>query len=259
MMHDGQDFAGRTALITGAASGIGAAVARWLDDRGIERLVLVDCDADGLAALALRCRSDIHVGDVADPALWERIEPKLATIDHAVLNAGVADGCPIVTLEFAEWRRIMSVNLDGMFLSLRTALRAMTRDDKARGRSAVLTSSVAGVKPVAGAAAYAAGKAAVAHLARIAAAEHAGQGLRVNAVAPGRVDTPIWTKNAHFQQLEAQLGSREAALASLASETTPLGRFATAEEMAGQIGFLLSDAAWNITGTVLVSDGGYSL
>ena len=117
----------------------------------------------------------------------------------------------------------------------------------------------AGVKPVAGTAAYGSSKAAVAHLARIAAAEQAPAGIRINAVAPGRVDTPIWTRTAHFQQMEQDLGSREAALAALADESTPLGRFASAEEMAGQIGFLLSDAAWNITGTVLVSDGGYSL
>jgi NAD(P)-dependent dehydrogenase (short-subunit alcohol dehydrogenase family) len=107
-------------------------------------------------------------------------------------------------------------------------------------------------------AAYGTTKAAVAHLARIAAAEHAKEQIRVNAVAPGRVDTPIWTKTAVFREMIETLG-REAALAQMAEESTPLGRFASAEELAGQIGFLLSDAAWNITGTVLVSDGGYTL
>ena len=258
-MPNEAQFTGRTTLITGAASGIGAATARWLDARDIQRLVLVDCDEAGLAALDLRCEVERCVGDVADPQLWQSLSQTLAGLDHALLNAGVADGCPIAALSFGEWRRIMSVNLDGMFLSLQAALQGMTADGHARGRSIVLTSSAAGMKPVAGTAAYGSSKAAVAHLARVAAAEHAKDGLRVNAVAPGRVDTPMWTKNAHFQQLERDLGSREAALASLAAETTPLGRCASAEEMAGQIGFLLSDAAWNITGTVLVSDGGYSL
>jgi len=253
------EFAGRTALITGAASGIGAAVAHWLDARGIERLILVDCDGPGLEALDLRASVRCVSGDVADEELWTEIEVSETCIDHALLNAGVADGCPIVSLEYADWRRIQSVNLDGMFLSLRTAMRLMTKSGNTVGRSAVLTSSVAGIKPVAMTAAYGSSKAAVAHLARIAAAEHAAHGIRINAVAPGRVDTPIWTKNAHFQQMVDDLGSREAALEKLAEDSTPLGRFASADEMAGQIGFLLSDAAWNVTGTVLVSDGGYSL
>lgn len=251
-----QDFAERTALVTGAASGIGAACAQWLDARGIAELVLVDLDEAGLASLDLSCQTRRIAGDVSDPALWERIEAELPRLDHALINAGIADGCPIVDQDFDKWKRMLSVNLDGAFLGLRTALRTMR---KSGGKSVVLTSSVAGVKPLPTTAAYGSSKAAIAHLARIAAAEHAADGIRVNAVAPGRVDTPIWTKTVQFQQLEEKLGSREAALAALAEESTPLGRFATAEEMAGQIGFLLSDAAWNVTGTVLVSDGGYSL
>lgn len=196
-------------------------------------------------------------GDVADEGLWDRIEKRLPRLDHALLNAGIADGCPLVEQSLDGWRKTLSVNLDGAFLSLRSALRIMQRCGE--GKSIVLTSSVAGVKPIPGTAAYGSSKAAVAHLARIAAGEHAADGIRINGVAPGRVDTPIWTKNAHFQQLEADLGSREAALATIAEETTPLGRSASAQEIAGQIGFLLSDAAWNITGTLLVSDGGYSL
>lgn len=250
------EFAGRTALVTGAASGIGAATARWLADRGIGELVLVDIDAAGLERFEAACPLRRHVGDVADPLLWDRIEADLGKVDHALINAGIANGCPLVDQDFAEWKRMLAINLDGAFLGLRAVLRVMKRSG---GKSIVLTSSVAGIKPLPATAAYGSSKAAIAHLARIAAAEHAGDGIRINAVAPGRVDTPIWTKTAHFQQLERELGSREAALATLAEESTPLGRFATAEEMAGQIGFLLSDAAWNITGTVLVSDGGYSL
>jgi NAD(P)-dependent dehydrogenase (short-subunit alcohol dehydrogenase family) len=112
---------------------------------------------------------------------------------------------------------------------------------------------------MAGTAAYGSSKAAIAHLARIAATEHAKDHIRINAIAPGKVVTPIWTKTTRFQQLVASLGSREAALQALSEGGTALGRFPSAEEMAGQIGFLLSDQAWNITGTVLVSDGGDSL
>ncbi|MET0589468.1 MAG: SDR family NAD(P)-dependent oxidoreductase [Novosphingobium sp.] len=253
----GEDFTGRTALITGAASGIGKACAEWLDQHGIAELVLVDLDGPGLEGLELSCQRRHIVGDVADPELWAGIEAELPALHHAVINAGIANGCPLVDQDFGEWRRMLSVNLDGAFLGLRTALRIMKK--AGTGKSIVLTSSVAGVKPLPGTAAYGSSKAGVAHLARIAAAEHAKDGIRVNAVAPGRVDTPIWGKTEGFRALAEQLGSHEAAIARLAAESTPLDRFATADELAGQIGFLLSDAGANITGTVLVSDGGYSL
>lgn len=253
----GEDFTGRTALITGAASGIGKACAEWLNQRGIAELVLVDLDEPGLETLELNCQRRHFSGDVADPGLWERIEAEVPSLQHAIINAGVANGCPLIEQDFGEWRRMLSVNLDGAFLGLRAALRVMKR--AGTGKSIVLTSSVAGVKPLPGTSAYGSSKAAVAHLARIAAAEHARDGIRVNAVAPGRVDTPIWAKTDAFRALVEQAGSREAAIAKLAAESTPMDRFATAGELAGQIGFLLSDAGQNITGTVLVSDGGYSL
>jgi len=259
-------FTGRSALVTGAASGIGLATAHWLADRGIAELWLVDRDEPGLAAIdlaAIDLAATVHriPGDVSDPQMWAALAPRLPRLDHALLNAGIADGCPLVEQSWDGWKRTLAVNLDGMFLSLQTVLRAMLAGDPApvTHRSLVLTSSVAGLKPLAGTAAYGSSKAAVAHLARIAAAEHAKDGIRINAVAPGRVDTPIWTTTSHFRALEAELGSREAALATLAGDSTPLGRFATAAELAAQIGFLLSDAATNVTGTVFTSDGGYSL
>ena len=177
-------------------------------------------------------------------------------LDHALINAGVANGGPLTELDFAEWRRILSINLDGAFLGLRCALRVMQRGGRG---SAVLTSSSVGIKPVANTAAYGSSKAAIIQLARIAAAEHLKDGIRVNAVAPGRVETPIWTKTDQFRQLERELGSTKAALAAAAAEVRVPGDFTSAEVLARQIGFLLSDEAENITGTVLVSDGGYTL
>ncbi|QYU69937.1 SDR family NAD(P)-dependent oxidoreductase [Leptolyngbya sp. 15MV] len=103
------DFTGRSALITGAASGIGAACARWLDAQGIARLILVDRDAAALEALDLACACERVTGDVADPALWHGLA--LGQLDHAVINAGIAAGGPIAELDFAEWRRVMAVNL----------------------------------------------------------------------------------------------------------------------------------------------------
>ena len=246
------EFSSKTALVTGAASGIGAACALWLARQGVARLVLVDRDGDGLERLDLRCER--IAGDVADEALWQRLESEIASLDYAVLNAGIAAGGTIADTSFAEWRKVMGVNLDGMFLSLRTVMRRMT------GAGAiVLTSSVAGFKTEPGNGPYGVTKAGVIHLAKAAAKEGAAKGIRVNAIAPGGVDTAIWDEIEFFKSLVAQTGSREAAIAAMGSASAPLGRFATAEEIAGQVGFLLSDAAATITGTVLVSDGGYLL
>jgi NAD(P)-dependent dehydrogenase (short-subunit alcohol dehydrogenase family) len=248
-----QDFSGRSVLVTGAASGIGAACARALAARGAARLFLVDVDGTGLDALDLP--GEIHriTGSVADEALWQSLEPQMQGLDHAVVNAGIGAGGPIAQLTLAEWRRVMAVNLDGAFLTLAASLRAMA----AKGGSAVVVASTTGIKPVAGIGPYGVSKAAVAHMARIAALENARLGIRVNAIAPGGVDTAIWESGEDFQRSVAAIG-REATLKAMA-KTTPSGRFASSEEMAGTILYLLSDAAANITGHVMVSDGGYTL
>ena len=242
-------------LITGAASGIGLAVAEHLAAEG-HQLVLVDLSGmdDLLAGKANVVRLQ---GNVADEKFWSSAEGYFDGLTHAVVNAGVASGGAIDQLDFAEWRRVMSVNLDGAFLTLRSALRAMKRSDGPR--SIVLTASASGMKAEPGIAAYGASKAAVIQLARVAAKELAAEGIRVNAIAPGGVDTPIWDSMPFFEQMVAAHGSREAAIQAMASMATPLGRYASAAEIAEQVAFLLSNAAGSITGAVLTSDGGYSL
>jgi 2-keto-3-deoxy-L-fuconate dehydrogenase len=250
------NFNGRTALITGAASGIGAATAKLLAELGAAELILVDLDEAGLAALEVRCERRDFVGDVADPALWERIGKKLHQLDHAVLNAGIAgNGKTIAEMQFAEWRRTLATNLDGVFLGLHLAMPLMA---KGGGGSIVMTASVAAVRAVS-TIDYGASKSAVAHMAKIAAREGGPDGVRVNAIAPGGVDTPIWDQTDTFARQVKRFGSREAAIREFGKLGSPIGRFATAEEIAGQIGFLLSDMASTITGAVLVSDGGFSV
>lgn len=244
-------FTEKTALITGAASGIGKAVAAHLATHGVTRLILIDRDAAALDALSLDCPTDRIPGDVSDEALWDRVN--LTNLDLAVINAGVAGASPIATHDYAEWRRILGVNLDGAFLTLRAALRAM-RD----GGAIATVASAAGIKPDAGVAAYGASKAALIHLTKIAAKEAAPRRVRVNAIAPAGVETPVWDAVPMFADRAAEIG-RDAAFAELAAMATPLGRYARPEEIAGQIAFLLSDAAALITGSVLVTDGGYTL
>lgn len=245
-------FAGKTALVTGAASGIGRAVAERLADDGVLHLVLVDRDAAALEALRLRCRVDRIIGDVADETLWN--EAALPDLDFAVINAGVAGAGPIAELDFAEWRRILSVNLDGAFLTLRAAMRAMA----GRGGAIVAVSSASGIKAEPGVAAYGASKAALIQLVKVAAKEGAAQGIRVNAIAPAGVETSVWDAVPMFADRAAEIG-RDEAFAEMAKLATPMGRYAKPEEIAGQIAFLLSDEAAYMTGGVMVSDGGYTL
>lgn len=245
-------FAGKTALITGAASGIGRAVAERLAEDGVLQLILIDRDAAALDALKLRCRVERIVGDVADEALWAATP--LPELDFAVINAGVAGAGPIADLDFAEWRRILSVNLDGAFLTLRAAMRAMA----GHGGAIVAVSSASGIKAEAGVSAYGASKAALIQLAKVAAKEGAAQGIRVNAIAPAGVETPVWDAVPMFADRAAEIG-RDEAFAEIAKLATPLGRYAKPVEIAAQIAFLLSDEAAYMTGGVLVSDGGYTL
>ena len=249
-------------LITGAASGIGRATARRIAADGASTLVLIDRDAAGLEAVA----DDLKGGptllascqDVADEAarngLEGRIRQRWGGLNGVVVNAGISDSGPISDLSFAAWRRVLSVNLDGAFLTLRAGMRLL-RD----GGAAVVVSSASATKAEPGIAAYAASKAAVLQLAKVAAKEGAPRGVRVNAILPGGVETPIWRGMAFFDDLVRETGSEQAAFDRMAGFATPLGHYAKPEEIAGQIAFLLSDAARSITGAALTVDGGYTL
>lgn len=247
-------FRNRTALVTGAASGIGLAVAARLAQEGAARLILTDIDAAALARVALPCTLDLLPGDVRDEAFWDDAAAYLGDLDHAVVNAGVAGAAAIAGHDFAEWRRILSVNLDGAFLTLRAAMRAL----KGRGGSVVAVASAAGIKAEPGVAAYGASKAALLHLVKVAAKEGAPDAIRVNAIAPAGVETPVWDAIPMFAERAAAIG-RDAAFAEMARIATPLGRYARPEEVAAQIAFLLSDDAALVTGATLLSDGGYTL
>lgn len=247
------DFAGRVALVTGAASGIGAAVADALRTRGARGLLLVDRDA------IAGTEDDICLsGDVADEALWDEAEKAARTrwggLDIAIVNAGVSDAAPIAHMPLATWRRVLSTNLDGAFLTMRCAMRLMER-----GGAIVAVSSASAFKTEPGVGAYGASKAALLQLVRVAAKEGAAAGVRVNAIAPGGVETPMWSTMPFFQDMVREHGGERAAFDALAAHGTPLGRYATPVEIAAQILFLCGADAASITGAVLTVDGGYTL
>lgn len=245
-------FRDKTILITGAGSGIGRASAELLSLEGVKELALVDRDQRSLEQLSLQCPIRFEIGDVSNETLWEQAFPD-RSIDHAIINAGIAATGPIERLSFADWRHVLSVNLDGAFLTLRYALRAMPN-----GGSIVMVASAAGVKAEPDTAAYGTSKAGIIQLARIAAKESAGRNIRVNVIAPGGVETSIWNGVPMFAARARAVG-RETAFAEMASLATPLKTYAKPGEIAEQIAFLLSDACKTMTGTVLISDGGYTL
>jgi 3(or 17)beta-hydroxysteroid dehydrogenase len=194
--------------------------------------------------------------DVTQERDWEdavgQVVSDWGALDVVVANAGVSFGMPVTEMALEDWRKVMAVNLDGVFLGTKHAVRAMRSTG---GGSIVIVSSVSGLKATPGAGAYAASKAAVRLLAKSAALEYAKDGIRVNTVLPGGVATPMWSSGPHWQDLVAQHGGEEEAWQALAA-STPLGRFARPEEVAEAILFMAS--ATYVTGAELVIDGGYS-
>jgi NAD(P)-dependent dehydrogenase (short-subunit alcohol dehydrogenase family) len=265
---------GKVALITGAGSGIGAATAARLADAGLRGLVLVDRNSAALNEAAARLeRPNLHLmshaGDIADETVWPAVEENVRAVfghlDYAVANAGIAHGEPLIEHSFEAWRRVLAVNLDGTFLTLRSALRLIRGAERGpgqgepRGGAIVVVASAAAVKAEPGTAAYSASKAGALQLARVVAREGAPDRIRVNAILPGGVETPIWRDVPFFQQIVRETGNERSAFDRMASLATPLGHYATADEVANQIAFLLSDACATMTGSALVVDGGYTL
>jgi NAD(P)-dependent dehydrogenase (short-subunit alcohol dehydrogenase family) len=255
--------AGKVALVTGAASGIGRAGALTLAGEGAV-VVCADVDAAGAEATAAAvgaaggtasaCTLDV----TAEPA-WRAAVDRLlqahARLDVAVNSAGIAFSKPVVGMALEEWHRVLAVNLDGVFLGTKHAILAMRRHPE--GGSIVNVSSAAGLKALPGASAYGASKAAVCLFSRAAALECRQQGnnIRVNTVCPGGVRTPIWRSMPFFQDLVARTGSEEAAFRAM--EQAGQGRFAEPEEIALGILYLASDEARFVTATDLIIDNGY--
>lgn len=235
----------QTAIITGAARGIGLATATLFIEQGW-RAVLVDRDADELAAASVGLDPALAiVADVSDPSEVDRMVIKAmewaGRIDCLVNNAGVADFRPIEETSFAKWREVMATNLDGIFLCCQAVIPALKQT---RG-SIVNISSISGLRGSTLRVAYGTSKAAVAHLTRQYAVELGEHGIRVNAVAPG----PVRTKLAIAVHSQAIIDAYHDAI--------PLNRYGQEREIAEAICFLASERASYITGQNLAADGGF--
>jgi NAD(P)-dependent dehydrogenase (short-subunit alcohol dehydrogenase family) len=253
---------GKVALVTGGASGIGAAVVELLAQEGA---TVVATDIDELRGPELVAGINKAGGnavflqqDVTSEARWveivAEIEKQFGRLDVLVSNAGIGISVPsVVDMTFADWRRQTAINLDGVFLSVKYGLPLMR---KTGGGSVVMMSSLAGLRGSAGLAGYCATKGGVRLFAKAVAMEcaAAGDGIRVNSVHPGIIDTPIWGKiptEAAGNRANAPIDAEERAKLA-----TPLGRVGQAAEIASGVLYLASDASRYVTGTELVIDGG---
>jgi NAD(P)-dependent dehydrogenase (short-subunit alcohol dehydrogenase family) len=249
---------GRAALITGGASGIGAAAARLFAAEGAAVAVL-DRDGDGAARLveSLGGKAALPLpADVTDrAAVDEAVAAAVATfgrLDAVYNNAGVPAGFgPVGDLSAADWNLALAVNVTGTLFCTQAALPHLRT---AGGGSIVNQSSVAALVGIPGLAAYSAAKGAVVALTRALAAELAPEGIRVNAICAGTVDTPM------VRPLLAARGRGDLELgAKLTAERYPIGRIGTPEEIARAALFLVSDESSFVTGAVLTADGGMTV
>lgn len=242
-------------LITGAGSGIGRATALAAEAAGAEHLLLIDRNGEALrqtAGMISMSGCDWAAMDVADPAAWETLDIPMP-ITSAVICAGVSDSALIADMAFEDWRKVLGVNLDGAFLTLQATLRGA-----ADGASIVAVSSATGHKAAPMTAAYGASKAGLSQLVKVAALEGAARKIRVNAVAPGGVKTPMFSDQDFFEDFKAEHGGEDEAWTVLGA-SAPLGRFAEATEIADLILFLLGPKSATMTGAILTCDGGYGL
>jgi NAD(P)-dependent dehydrogenase (short-subunit alcohol dehydrogenase family) len=249
---------GKVAIVTGGASGIGAACAATLAREGA-RVVVTDLDdASGRAIVeqigsaggeAIFLHQDVSLEE-GWPEIIEATERRFGRLDVMVANAGIGILCKAIEMSLADWRRQTAVNLDGVFLSVKYAVPAMRR---AGGGSIIIMSSVAGLRGSAGLAGYCATKGGVRLFAKAVAMECAAavDGIRINTVHPGVIDTPIWTKLPTSSGSNAPIDPNEVAGAGV-----PLGRAGQAQDIANGVLFLASDASSYMTGAELVIDGG---
>ncbi|MFC3058743.1 SDR family NAD(P)-dependent oxidoreductase [Paenirhodobacter populi] len=245
-----QDLTGRLALVTGAGQGIGAAIAEALAATGAEVICTdilrerAEATARDLTDRGLKARGEVL--DVTDSAGIDALAGRLPPLDVLVCNAGIVTNTPAEDMTDAEWDRVIAVNLTGVFRTCRGFGRRMI----AAGRGSIVnigSMSAQIVNTPQPQCHYNASKAGVHHLTKSLAVEWAKHGVRVNAVAPTYVETPL------LHGLESQPG-----LIARWLDLTPAGRMGQPHEIASVVQFLASDAASLLTGSIVTADAGYT-
>ena len=245
-------FANNIVAVTGAASGMGAASAREFARLGAT-VAIIDRDEQNANSVAAELgNAEVFIGDISDSAFCQAsidaIVEAHGHIDVLVNAAGTIHRADALGTDDDEWRRVMSVNVDGMFYLSRAAVAHMVENG---GGSIVNFGSIWGGVGSAGSTAYCVSKGAVHQLTRAMALDHVAQGVRVNAVAPGEVRTPMLSS-------QRERPPSDADLQALADATIPMKRLAEPEEIAKVVVFLASDDASYMTGEIVHVDAGYT-
>ncbi len=244
------DFTGKVVAVTGAASGMGKASAQLFSEKGAT-VCLIDVSPD-VASVAGSISGHAYKGSVADSNFCtetiNRIVAEHGQVDVLVNAAGTIHRADALGTNDADWDRVMAVNVNGMFYLCRAAVGHMAA---AGGGSIVNFGSIWGGVGSAGATAYCVSKGAVHQLTRAMALDHVEQGIRVNAVAPGEVRTPMLSS-------QREITPTEADLQAMADATIPMKRLAEPIEIAKVVAFLASDDASYMTGEIVHVDAGYT-
>jgi len=233
----------KKALVTGASSGIGAAIALALARDGMYVAVNYSKSREAAESTAKQCGGKAVRADVSDPQQVRRMYDEIGEVNVLVCNAGISEYGLFSEISGEKWSRLFAVNVDGAKNCIQSALPGMIRD---KSGCIVIISSVWGVKGASCEAAYSATKAALIGLTKSLAKELGPSGIRVNCVAPGVIETPM---------LDGFSDQDKAALA----DETPLCRLGRPEDVAGLVRFLCSGEAEFITGQIIGADGGFGL
>ncbi len=247
---------GKTAIVTGGASGIGEGIARRLIADGAN-VVIADLDgalaedvARELGGAAMSVQLDVTDVEAVDKMVRTTLN-RFGGLDIMVNNAGIIQINPVTETDYADWKRIMDVNVDGVFLGCRAAARAMI--EQGRGGVIVNAASGAGRRGVPNIAGYCASKAAIIMLTQSLAVELAPHDITVNSYAPGHITTPFWEGIAEGFSMVIDKSPEE--VVEMFRSTVPMGRFGTPADVAAAVSWLATPDAGYVSGQAIAMNG----